>query len=65
MLLYYCGCLSAVAQFIAPLEMAALLIFGFAVWKLIKLSDEYARYFLLFFTLMFLLELAHKLIVLF
>ena len=52
-----------VMKFLIFFESVLLLIEGLFIWKIIKLSKDYSKYFILFFVIVFIIDLAHKLVV--
>lgn len=51
-------------KFLIFFESILLLINGLFIWKIVNLSKDYSRYFILFFVIVFILDLIYKFVTL-
>ena len=54
-----------ILKFLVLSQSLLFLIFGLIIWKKIKLSDDYSKYFIILFVIGLILDLIYKLLVIF
>jgi hypothetical protein len=54
-----------VLKYLVFFESVIILIFGLLVWKKIKLSNDYSRYFIILFVVVLIIDLLYKTVVIF